>query len=94
MVTTIRCIHQDSAGRYLKQADLAECRRQKQVMRRIRDLEATVAQGVGVSMVYTTSQLQQQPTYLHFLERLADGAATQGSAGWGSLPSSCALPTC
>ena len=71
--------------RFLKQADLAECGRQKQMIRRVRDLEASVAQRVGVSMVYTSSQLQLQPSYLHFLERLADGAATQGTVGLGSL---------
>ncbi|KAL3142705.1 hypothetical protein ABBQ38_003006 [Trebouxia sp. C0009 RCD-2024] len=78
-------LHADASAalwsQYLKQADLAECGRQKQVIRRIRDLEATAAQRVGVSMVYTTSQLQQQPAYLHFLQRLADGAATQGPVG-------------
>ena len=69
------------------QADLAECGRQKQLIRRVRDLEAAVAQQVGVSMVYSSSQLQLQPCYLHFLERLADGAATQGTVGWGWLHS-------
>lgn len=70
-----------TADRYLKQADLAECGRQQQAAGRIRDLEATVAQRVGISMLYTSSHLQMQPSYLHFLERLADGAATQGSLG-------------
>ena len=64
------------------QADLAECGRQKQLIRRVRDLEATVAQRVGVSMVYTTTQLQLDPTYSHFLQRIADGAAMQGTVGW------------
>lgn len=81
-------------GRYLKQADLAECGRQKQLIRRVRDLEAAVAQRVGVSMVYSSSQLQLQSSYLHFLERLASGAATQGTVGSGSLPLCSSLPTC
>ncbi len=47
-------------------------------MSRVKDLEATVAQRVGVSMLYTSEQLQLQPKYIHFLERIADGAATAG----------------
>lgn len=82
----VECVHKAAPDRYLKQADLAECGRQKQVMKRISALETTVAQRVGVSMVYSTTQLQLQPAYLHFLEQLADGAATRGSVGWGSEP--------
>lgn len=65
-------------SQYLKQADLAECTRQRQLVRRVKDLEATVAQRLGVSMLYTGTQLQLQPDYMHFLQRLADAAASQG----------------
>lgn len=71
-----------ATDRYMKTADLAECARQRQLIRRVRDLEATVAQRVGVSMLYTSTQLQMQPTYLQFLERLADEATSQKSIGW------------
>ncbi len=47
-------------------------------MSRVKDLEATVAQRAGVSMLYTSEQLQMQPQYIHFLERIVDGAATAG----------------
>lgn len=48
-------------------------------------METAVAQRLGVSMMYSSSQLQLRPSYLHFLERLADGAAMQGTVGLGSL---------
>ena len=64
--------------RYLKHADLVECAQQRHLVRRIKELEATVAERVGVSMLYTAAQLQMQPAYIQFLERLADGAATRG----------------
>lgn len=44
----------------------------------MKELQATVAQRVGVNMLYTSEQLQLQPVYIHFLERIADGAATAG----------------
>ena len=66
--------------RYLKQADLAECTRQRNLVKRMTDLEATVAQQVGVSMLYSSDQLRMQPKYMQFLERIADGAATAGVA--------------
>ena len=47
-------------------------------MKRVKDLEATVAQQLGVSMLYTNAQLQLQPDYMHFLQRLADGAVAKG----------------
>ena len=57
-------------------------------------MEAAVAQRVGVKMLYSSSQLQLQPSYLHFLERLANGAATQGIVGSGSLPLCSSFPMC
>ncbi|DBA76668.1 hypothetical protein WJX79_007357 [Trebouxia sp. C0005] len=75
-------LHADASqalwSQYLKQADLAECARRRRLVSRVKDLEATVAQRVGVSMLYTSQQLQLQPEYIHFLERIADGAATAG----------------
>lgn len=48
-------------------------------MNRVKDLEGTVAQHVGVSMLYCSDQLRMQPNYMQFLERIADGAATAGA---------------
>ncbi len=58
--------------------DLAACARQRRLVRQVKDLEVAVAQRVGVSMLYTTPQLQMQAVYMEFLQRLADGAATRG----------------
>ena len=76
--STVRKAH---GGRYLKQADLEGCARQQQLIRRVRDLETSVAQRVGVIMLYTSPQLQMQATYLQFLEQLASGAASRGPIG-------------
>ena len=65
--------------RYLKQADLAQCAQRRKFMQRIRNLEASVAQQMGVSMLYTNSKLQVQPQYTHLLERLANEATTRGT---------------
>ena len=63
-------------------------------MSRVKDLEATVAQRVGVNMLYTSEQLQVQPKYIHFLECIADGAATAGPVRYMcSFPSWLVVPT-
>ena len=60
-------------------------------MQRLRTLEARVAQQVGVSMLYSASQLQAQPHYTHFLERLAAEAASRGPLRWARPPASSLL---
>ena len=58
---------------------MAECAQRRKLMQRIRNLEASVAQQMGVSMLYTNSQLQMQPPYTHFLQRLASEASSRGA---------------
>ena len=44
----------------------------------MRQWEACVAQQIRVSMLHTNSQLQMQPHYARFLQRLAAEAASRG----------------
>ena len=60
-------------------------------MSRVKDLEATVAQRAGVNMLYTSEQLQLQPKYIHFLERIADAAATVGPIRYSCSFSCCGV---
>ncbi|KAK9830000.1 hypothetical protein WJX72_009135 [[Myrmecia] bisecta] len=63
----------------LMQVDPGECRRKQVSMQNLHHLESAVAQAVGVSMIYTSTELAAQPAYTPFLQRLAYHATTEGA---------------